>query len=96
MSTETSPANVGSNDGLGVMVTAQPLEWEPHGDGDWSDKFCGFYVSHSPDDDAGAPFHAAWGEGDSESFATLDEAKAWCQHEIDCWVRRFALVTPNV
>ena len=77
-------------------VTAQPLVWELHGKNDFADKYCGFYISHAPDDDAEEPYHAAWGEGDSESFATLDEAEAWCQREIDMWVRRFALVTPNV
>lgn len=96
MTTEATPQGLALTEGFGFTVTAQPLEWEPHGDGDWADKYCGFYISHSPEDDAEAPYHAAWGEGDSESFGTLDEAKAWCQREIDGWVRRFAVVKPNV
>lgn len=51
------------SEGFGFTVTAQPLEWEPHGDGDWADKYCGFYISYNPEDDAEAPYHAAWGEG---------------------------------
>lgn len=68
------------------VVRAKPLEWRPQGDTDWSDERCGFYISFDPEDQPETPYTAAWGEGDTESFATLTEAKAWCQREIDAWI----------
>lgn len=77
-------------------IVARPLEWEEHQSGQqWTDKRCGFCIIFAPEDDADKPFNAAWGEGDSESFATLDEAKEWCQKEIDGWIAQLATLATH-
>lgn len=93
-SEQVKPADaVGSSEGLGVTVSARPLEWSLAYDDQWIDEHHGFSIMREPDDEL--PFSAAWGEGDSEQFSNLEQAKAWCQAEIDAWVRRWVLVTPN-
>lgn len=84
------PLGLASNEGLGVTITARPLEWEQDSGFQWTDRHCGFSIMEEPGDDL--PFCAAWGEGDAEQFATLDEAKAWCQADMDRWIARHAVV----
>lgn len=72
-------------------ICAKPIEWEDD-KGEWNDKNgFGFYI-HFEDDGSDEPYSAAWGEGDSETFATLEEAQAWCQDTIDSWVRENAII----
>jgi hypothetical protein len=75
-----------------TTLCARPIEWVAESDGgEWSDNNgFGFHVSLD-DDGSGEPYSAAWGEGDSESFATLEEAQAWCQETIDSWLRENAI-----
>jgi len=76
-----------------LVLAAKPLEWEEHRNGrEWHDKHCGFYISHEPDDEAEYQWRAAWGEDDAEPCASLDEAKAWCQAQIDDWVQGMAVL----
>lgn len=88
MSMEHDPA---SRDPWPAAPSAKPLEWEPAGADDYSDKRHGFYIAHQPDDEPAYRWQAAWGEGDSFNFATLAEAKAWCQEQLDAWVREFVV-----
>lgn len=74
------------------VAKARPLEWDQDYDTQWTDKHHGFAILEEQGEEL--PFSASWGESDTEQFATLQEAKAWCQAEIDCWVARHA-VLPN-
>ena len=79
------------------LVTAKPIEWAectPAGK-QWDDGQYGFSITHDPNEDEGYRYHASWGEGLEDDFATLEEAKQWCQSVIDDWVRQIVLVTPN-
>jgi hypothetical protein len=75
-----------------LIVTAEPLVWRDDGHEQWNDEHYGFSILLDPGE--AEPYCAAWGEGDAEQFATLDEAKAWCQREIDRWIARYAVVRP--
>lgn len=78
--------------GIDRTIAARPLEWDEDRSGaQWTDKTCGFCIMHAPEDDPEKPYSDTWGESDAEDFATLDEAKAWCQREIDGWVRQIAV-----
>lgn len=76
-----------------ASARARPLEWGQDSGHQWTDKHHGFAVLLEPGDEL--PYCASWGEGDSEQFATLEEAQAWCERELDGWVRRYVVVTPN-
>lgn len=78
-----------------IKVTAKPIEWKENGGGEWIDTDYSFSISHLPDDFPEYPYCAIWGEGDEDSFETLDEAKQWCQAVIDEWFQEHAVVTPN-
>jgi hypothetical protein len=90
-----------ANDGVAQqrvpMVRAKPILWNqsdvyPDGVTEWTEGEYGFYVRHDPSEDDGYQYHAAWGEGDTEHFGTLEEAKAWCQSEIDGWVAHVCVI----
>lgn len=72
-------------------VRPKPIDWTYEcgrgapGFQEWIDDRYGFHIRLSPDISA-APYIAAWGEGDSEEFATLEDAKQWCQQQIEAWV----------
>jgi len=76
-------------------ITARPIVWEPAGDQDLSESRYGFFIKFNSDVDDDEPFNASWGEGDAENFATLGDAKAWCQREIDRWVASVAIAAPT-
>lgn len=71
-------------------IAAKPLEWDQDYGFQWTDKHHGFSIIEEPGDDK--PFSAAWGEGDADQFATLDEAKAWCQAQIDAYFSKHARI----
>jgi hypothetical protein len=78
-----------------VAITAKMIEWgeQRSRSGDvkeWHENRYGFYIAR--DDEEEEPYGAAWGEGDTERFKTLEEAQAWCQAEIDRWVSSCAVV----
>jgi hypothetical protein len=73
------------------LMRAKPLEWDEQSTSEWSDKHCGFFILFDAVDEPDTPYRASWGEGDTEAFATLAEAKRWCQQEIDRWVERIAV-----
>ena len=96
MTEEATPGPVGSHAGLGVTITAQPVEWDAAKNArEWHDTRYGFYITLDDEAEADDRFRAAWGEGDSEGFASLEAAQAWCQQEVDQWVASVAVVTPN-
>jgi hypothetical protein len=73
-----------------VAWRARSLVWEPDGP-NWCDPNHGFYITDSEKDDGilldgERAFRAAWGEGEVYGFDTLDEAKAWCQQELQRWL----------
>ncbi len=75
-----------------VAFSARPLEW---GDDTYTGQWVaqhGFCIIHEPG--SAAPYSASWGEGDAEEFATLEDAKAWCQQELDAWVRQYVVAHP--
>lgn len=73
-------------------LSGRPLEWEMTHADMWTDKHHGFCILIEPDEaDA---YSASWGEGDAEQFKTLELAMAWCQRQLDAWVRRFVIATP--
>lgn len=80
-----------------ARLSAKPLTWKEEplsrapGWREWVDQRMGFHISYDPEEDAGERYIAAWGEGDPESFATIEEAKAWCQEQADSWVREIAV-----
>ncbi len=80
-------------------IRARPLEWDEQpeyqmsmGEKEWTDKRMGFHIGFYPEEPVGERYCAAWGEGDPERFGTLDEAKQWCQSEVDAWVRENAVI----
>jgi hypothetical protein len=83
-----------------VAVRAKPIEWEksgpfPDGTTQWAEGDYGFHIYHDPrSEDEGYEYRAAWGEGDSEYFGTLEEAQAWCQKEIDEWIALYTRPSP--
>lgn len=91
MNERDTPADVRPSDTVGVAVSVRALEWNLEYETMWADMHHGFTIMVEPDDPK--PYHAAWGEGDTEEFATLEQAMAWCQAEIDAWARRWVLVT---
>lgn len=77
--------------------SARPLEWKQDSYGQWTDAHHGFSILLEEGDDL--PYSAAWGEDDPEQFPTLQQAKAWCQQQLDAWVSRHVVVsagTPRV
>lgn len=82
---------------MDFLVTAKPIEWAecaPAGK-QWNESLYGFSITYDPSEDEDYQYHASWGEGPDDSFATLAEAQQWCQSVIDDYVRQVALVTPN-
>jgi hypothetical protein len=55
----------------------------------------GFYITLDDPVEDDTPYFAAWGEGDEDRFAALEEAQAWCQRTIDRWVARIAIAAPQ-
>jgi len=84
---------------MDINITAKKIEWETGrvlaGQQEWTESLYGFYISFDPDEEDGFKYSAAWGEGDSESFYSFEEAASWCQNEIDIFIRNHAVLTPN-
>lgn len=76
-----------------ATATAKRIEWaETTPPGQWDDTRYGFTITHNQDEDEGYRYHASWGEGPEDSFATLEEAQQWCQEQADDLVRDWAIV----
>ena len=76
-----------------TQLKARPLEWHKSDRiPEWTDDRMGFHIGLHDDLPANRQYVAAWGEGDAEHFATLDDAKEWCQEQADAWVRENAVV----
>lgn len=79
-----------------AAVYAKPLTWQEEklsrgaGWREWTDRLMGFHISFDPEDEPGSRYTASWGEGEPEDFATLEEAKTWCQSQADTWIRECA------
>jgi len=77
-------------------ISAKPIVWIPSGDGQqWDEKQYGFSITYDPGEADDCQYHAAFGEGPEDTFATFDDAHKWCQDYADSFVRECALVTPN-
>ncbi len=70
-----------------VAIKAQPLQWSGDKD-EWMDKRWGMHISLDEGE-----YSACWGEGDTETFKTLEEAKHWCQLEADGFIESVACYT---
>lgn len=79
----------------GWPVRAHPIQWELDESNDWGDSQYGFHIEYCDDEEEDQRYVAYWGEGDSDTFDTLEAAKEWCQELIDSWVRRCALIEPS-
>ena len=68
-------------------ITVKRLEWldSPY-HGEWQDVQFGFSITEDKDDDPEFRFSAAWGEGDCELFSELEDAKTWCQKQLEDFV----------
>ena len=81
-----------------MKIVANPITWSESKNGDHEGEH-GLYITVKIDD-AGDPhketFLAAWGEGDSEEFDTLKEAKAWCQNQIDDYFTQYGRVESDL
>lgn len=78
-------------------IKAKPLEWEVSWPGrDYAEHRAnfGFSVTEDHSEEPEYVFYACWGEDQGEHFATLDEAKACCQEELDSWVKGSADISP--
>jgi hypothetical protein len=75
-------------------ISAKPIEWIQQDARNWNENRYGFYIMHMLESDPW-PYFAAWGEGEEDTFETLEEAQKWCQNTIDRWVRDAAVMTPN-
>ena len=72
-----------------MTVKIKKLVWEcaPFKDGtECYDKQFGFYINERLDEDPEFRFSACWGEGEPEDFPTMQEAKDWCQGELERFV----------
>jgi hypothetical protein len=81
---------------VNIDINAKPIQWEEEPDGNWFERDHGFYIQYDPDELPDFRYCAYWGESDDETFASLYEAKKWCQDKIDGYILRYAVVTPNV
>lgn len=81
------------------MIKAKPIEWaeiSPKPCEQWYDSRYGFSIVYYPyEDDPNSRYQASWGEGDTSDFANLEEAKQWCQDEVDSWVRENVVFEPS-
>ena len=71
-------------------ISARACEWSQDYSDQWTDQHYGFSIIEDQDDEL--PFAATWGEGDAAEFATLEEAKAWCQSQVDGWIAKYAVL----
>lgn len=85
-----------------MKAIAKPLAWEQDGN-DWTSLGQCAWITFYPEGDGDLPpdcgieprgpyYSAGMGEGPNETFDTLDEAKAWCQAEMQAWVDDAAFV----
>lgn len=84
---------------MDIQISAKPIEWRaessPTGNRSWVEDRYGFGIDQ---DDAQADedrYMAWWGENETDYFASLEDAKAWCQQQADELVRDWAMVTSN-
>jgi NTP pyrophosphatase (non-canonical NTP hydrolase) len=73
-------------------ISAKQIRWTPDGDSAWTGSM-GFHIEFDAEEPPESRFTASWGEGDSEVFPTIDEARAWCQAMADGWIREFGEVS---
>lgn len=80
-----------------AVIRAKEIQWTGDLDSEISDRQWGFWILRDDPEDLteeGKPIIAGWGEGDlNRSFATVDEAKAWCKGLADSFVQQAAEVT---
>lgn len=81
-----------------VRLCAKPQQWTEDGVArasgwrEWSEGLMGYHISFDPQEEPDNRYTAACGEGEPESFATLEEAQQWCQSDADDWIRKIAMI----
>lgn len=89
---------------LGAVFAARPIKWRRK-NGQWDDDDYGFCLWQ--DKMYKAPFFVSWDrglaawmlrrkKGCTEQFLTIEKAQAWCQAQVDDWIRRRVVEAPNV
>lgn len=77
-----------------LRITEKPIVWEAHQNNEhWHDSVYGVWISYDEHDQPGEEYTDGWGEGDTESFSTLEEAKEHLQIMLDEWISKVAVVT---
>lgn len=74
-----------------TKIFAKPLQFTESRN-EWFDNTMGFYIGTETDEPERGQYRAAWGEDEPEWFATLEDAKAWCQSEADAWVQKIGIL----
>ena len=105
MTDNATPAKVRLTDGLGPAFAAKPIQWRrKHGQW-WEDDDYGFCLWQNKD--YKRPFFVSWDAGlaawmlrrkktREAQFLTMESAQAWCQQQVDDWIRRHTVSAPNV
>jgi hypothetical protein len=104
MNDETTPTKVRLTDGLGAEVAARPIQWREYKRFQWEDDLYGF--SLWVDDKYQRPIFVSWDRGlaawimrrkrkDTQQFMSYQGARAWCQRQVDDWIRRHAVAAHN-
>lgn len=78
-----------------LRITAKPIVWDEVKDvANWmlTEPVYGFHIEQ---DLLGtvSGYNASWGECDEQNFEYLEDAKQWCQEQINAWVAKVSVVT---
>ncbi|MES1989259.1 MAG: hypothetical protein V4440_14740 [Pseudomonadota bacterium] len=74
-------------------IKTKPMVWTKDNDS-WNESECGFHINFDKDEIVGRQYQVAWGEDDYEYFATLEDAKNWCQEHLEDWINSVAITSP--
>lgn len=88
-----------STDGLGAVFAARPIKWQRK-HGQWEDDLYGFCLWQNKLYQR--PYFVSWDAGlaawmlrrkktREAQFLTIESAQAWCQQQVDDWIRRHAV-----
>lgn len=75
-----------------LRITAKPIVWDLTGRNSCHDRVYGVHIYYDEDDVEGEQYTAIWGEETSKSFATEDDAKKWCQEQVNEYVAKVAVL----
>ena len=77
-----------------IEAMAKHIKWVVTTDGrQWDEPRYGFSITYYPAENEDYRYIASWGEDTQNYFATLAQAKQWCQDSVDEWVRNNVILT---